>query len=311
MTVYLDAIIALNWLFDSLLLYLSAIVLKRKPPLWRIFAGGFIGALLILLSVSPIQNAGHPVLKILFSILMVLMAFGYKRFRYFGRCLAVFYLMSFLLGGILTGAHYFISFDLDLSSSLAFNSIKGFGDPVSWFFVIIGFPIAWHFSRQGLSRLETAKIRFDQTVTVRLACAGHEFSFTGLVDSGNQLNDPITRRPVMIVSLASYHGRMPDLFRPLAGDPDKILSGEEQIALELESRIKFIPCRVVGRENQLLIALSPDSLQIEKGESMYQVEKALVSFTMQRLSSEDAFQCIVHPQMLMGLDSGSGNPKAG
>ncbi len=311
MTVYLDAIIALNWLFDSLLLYLTAIVLKRKISLWRVFAGGFIGASLILLAVSPVYFAGHPLLKITFSVLMVLVAFGFKRIRYFCRCLLVFYLMTFLLGGILTGTHYFISFDFNLSSSLAFNSIKGFGDPVSWLFVIIGFPLAWHFSRQGIDRLETVKIRYDQLVAVQLECDGHEFKLAGLIDSGNQLNDPITRRPVMIVSLSAYGEEVPERFKSLAGDPDQILSGEVGVAPELENRIKFIPCKVVGKDHQLLIALSPDQLTIERENCLYKVDKALVSFTMQRLSSEDAFQCIVHPQMLMGQDSGRGNPKAG
>ena len=111
MIVYLDVIWALNLLFDSLLLFLTAIVLKRSIRLWRLLAGGFIGSLIILLSFSPLHDyTNHPVSKLLCSVFMVLTVFGYKRWSFFIKGLMTLYVSTFLLGGALIGTHYFIQY---------------------------------------------------------------------------------------------------------------------------------------------------------------------------------------------------------
>ena len=119
MAVYLDIIWLLNFLFDSLLLYLTALILKRDFRYWRLFTGGLIGSCIILLSITPLNAySGHPFVKLMFSIIMVLTVFGYRRFKYFISGLMTFYLTTFLIGGSLIGVHYFIRFDMNLSSSV-------------------------------------------------------------------------------------------------------------------------------------------------------------------------------------------------
>ncbi|KKK39647.1 peptidase [Mesobacillus campisalis] len=309
MTVYLDVIWGLNLLFDALLLYLTAIMLKRSVKLWRIFAGGLIGSLLILLAVTPFSYAGHPVVKLGFSIMMVLAVFGFKRLSFFLKGLMAFYLVTFLIGGALMGVHFFISYDLDLTSSVAIANVKGFGDPVSWLFVLIGFPLAWHFSKQGIGHMEMAKIQFDQLAGVRLCCCGMELQLKGLVDSGNQLYDPISRMPVMFVSVASILNEVPETVKDMAENPEGIIMGEGEFPTEFEHKMKIIPCRVVGQEHQLIIAMKPDILEIESDGKIYSVDKALVSFTTQQLSADGAFQCIIHPKMLTGTASQAADVK--
>ncbi|MEM5595689.1 sigma-E processing peptidase SpoIIGA [Niallia circulans] len=129
--------------------------------------GGLIGSLIILFSITPLSPySNHPISKLLFSIVMVATAFGYKRFRTYIQALMIFYLATFLIGGTLIGAHYFIQFDFDLSSSVLLASIKGFGDPISWLFVLLGFPIVWYFSRRNLEGMEVTKIQYEQIIDV-------------------------------------------------------------------------------------------------------------------------------------------------
>lgn len=302
MAVYLDIIWLLNFMFDSLLLYLTAVILKRQVRHWRLFAGGMIGSLIILLSVTPLNvYAGHPIVKLLFSILMVLTVFGFKRFKYFISALMLFYFITFLVGGTLIGVHYFIQFDMNLSSSLFMASVKGFGDPVSWLFVVIGFPLAWHFSRNNFDKIETAKIQHNQLVKLEITFNGEIFQFTGLVDSGNQLYDPISKMPVMFVSVKSMVEELPEMIKTIALSSEEVIMGKQSIAPEWENRMRIIPFKVMGQEHQMVLALKPDQITIYQNKETILVEKWLVSFTMQQLSSDDAFQCIVHPKMLNGI----------
>ncbi|MEK4651448.1 MULTISPECIES: sigma-E processing peptidase SpoIIGA [Niallia] len=304
MAIYLDVIWLLNFLFDSLLLYLTGILLKKKIIHWRILLGGLIGSLIILFSITPLSPyTNHPISKLLFSIVMVAMAFGYKRFRTYIQALMIFYLATFLIGGTLIGAHYFIQFDFNLSSSVLLASIKGFGDPISWLFVLLGFPIAWYFSRRNVEGMEVTKIQYEQIIDVIFQVGGKEFSIKGLVDSGNQVYDPISRLPVMFVSLKNIEKDMPAEIIRLTDQPEAIIYGSQPIAPEWESKMRIIPYKVVGKDHQLLIAVKPDSLLLKKEQEVIAVEKGLISFTNQVLSAEGIFDCIVHPKMLLGKKS--------
>src|SRR4051812_24080164 len=116
-------------MFDSLLLYLTAIILKRSANMWRVLLGGFIGSTIVLLAFTPLHTySSNPVTKLFFSIVMVITVFGFKRFRYFFTGIVTFYLTTFLVGGTLIGVHYFINFDFQLSTSVLVANIKGFGD---------------------------------------------------------------------------------------------------------------------------------------------------------------------------------------
>nr|WP_285890761.1 sigma-E processing peptidase SpoIIGA [Mesobacillus subterraneus] len=298
----MDVIWALNLLFDTFLLYLTAIILKRQVKLWRLGLGGAIGSLLIILAITPFHAAaGHPAGKLFFSIMMVLAAFGYKRFRFFIKALMTFYVTTFLLGGTLTGVHYFIQFDMNLASSVAMNHIKGFGDPISWLFVLLGFPLAWHFSRRNIEQFEMTKIQYDSLAEVDVKFMDLDFSVKGLIDSGNQLYDPISKMPVMILSIANCLDRMPSELKRIADDPDCVLSGDGNFSAQLENRMRIIPCKVVGQEHQLIIAFHPESIKITTNEGTYIAERSLISFTAQELSADGSFQCIIHPKMLAGM----------
>ena len=305
MTVYLDVIWALNFLFDSLLLYLTAIFLKREIKVWRVLSGGLIGSLIILLSFTPLNvYSGHPLAKLFFSVLMVLVTFGFKRLAFFLRALMTLYVSTFLIGGALTGVHYFIQYDSELTAKVLISSVRGFGDPVSWLFVFLGFPTAWYFSKKNIERMEMTKIQYDQIVLVTVWIDNHSIELKGLVDSGNQLYDPLTKQPVMFVSIKNLMEIVPDPIKRLAAITEPALFSGDELPDEWQSKLRFVPCRVVGQEHQLIIAIKPEQIIIEQKGVQYLCDKGLVSFTMQSLSADDAFQCIVHPKMITGPKQG-------
>lgn len=301
MTVYLDVIWLLNFLFDSLLLYLTALFLKRKIRIWRVAAGGLVGSLIIILAFTPISSmTNHPISKFICSILMILTVFGYQRWSYFFKGLMTLYLATFLLGGALIGAHYFIQYDSNLTTSVMISSAQGFGDPISWLFVLLGFPIAWHFSKNNIENLEMVKIQYEQIVEVTITINGDVLVFKGLVDSGNQLYDPLSKMPVMFVSIKHQLEQVSEPIKTIASDGEAVIMGDIEIPAEWQNRLRVVPYSVVGQERQMIAAIKPDRIVILNDKDQYLYEKGLVSFTMQQLSADNAFECIVHPKMLTG-----------
>jgi stage II sporulation protein GA (sporulation sigma-E factor processing peptidase) len=302
LTVYLDVIWALNLLFDSLLLFLTAIVLKRSIRLWRLLAGGFIGSLIILLSFSPLHDyTNHPISKLLCSVFMVLMVFGYKRWSFFIKGLMTLYVSTFLLGGALIGTHYFIQYNSEWTLSVLQASVNGFGDPITWLFVLMGFPIAWHFSKKNIETMEMTKIQFNQLVKVEVTIGAESIKVTGLVDSGNQLYDPLSKMPVMFISIRNQVDTVSEEIKKLAADDyESVLMESTELPVDWQNRLRIIPYKVIGQEHQLIAAVKVDSILIEQNNEHYLCDKGLVSFTIKQLSADDAFECIVHPKMLTG-----------
>ena len=101
MTVYIDGVLFLNFAFDFLLLITTALALKRKIKLFNIILGGFIGSLSTLVLFFNINSIELFLIKIYLSIIMNLVAFYYKDFKYTVINIVTFYLVSVLLGGFL------------------------------------------------------------------------------------------------------------------------------------------------------------------------------------------------------------------
>mgnify|MGYP001086996298 CR=1 FL=1 len=263
----------------------------------RILLAGFVGSLIIFAPFTPIASFFlTPIPKIILSLLMVWLAFGFKTPRYFLTNLFTFYLSTFAAGGALLGFHYLGSFNMEFVENIGLSWTKGFGDPISWLFVIIAFPFALYFSKTTFSHYETAKLLFDQIVPVRLGIRGKIVELKGLLDSGNQLYEPFSKRPVMIVSLEKTRGIFPENLLPIFTNVELIGNLDTKT---LESwQLSVIPYRAVGREHRLLLAVKPDFVEIEyRGETL-STKEVSVAFINQKLSSEDAFDAIIHPKMI-------------
>ncbi|WP_199880765.1 sigma-E processing peptidase SpoIIGA [Bacillus massiliglaciei] len=303
MYLYLDIIWLLNWIFDTLLLYWTSVLLKSRVSLWRLALGGFAGSLIVLLAFTPYSKfAEHVLVKISFSILMVLIVFGYTRLKHFFKAAATLYFITFLSGGILLGMHYLFEENILMANQAMGSSINQYGDPVSWIFIAVGFPLAWLFSKHTLDGMEITKLNHQQMVEVITKIEGFEGRFQGLIDSGNQLYDPLSGAPVMIISLKGLESDMPADMLPVFVDPEQWMKEEENgYNCSWAGRIRIIPYKVIGHEHQLLTAVKPDFVQIIQGEKEYRLTKVLVSFSNLQLSSDKSYQCIIHPKMLTGI----------
>ncbi|WP_449539931.1 sigma-E processing peptidase SpoIIGA [Ferdinandcohnia sp. Marseille-Q9671] len=300
MSIYLDVIWLLNFFFDALLLLLTALILKRKIVKWRIITGAFIGSLLVFFVVSPFATVGsHPGTKLLFSMVIVGVAFGYKRFRFFIQSLLTFYFATFMIGGGMIGVHYFLEFDVNAFDGTILTQSSGYGSPISWGFVLLGFPIIWYFSKNRIEDIETKKIHYDQIVPVTLEIDGLVLRLKGLVDSGNQLFDPITKSPVMILDTKKYEDQFPKLLIEQSKNIELLTGDITTETHEWESRVRLIPYRGVGQEHQFLLAIKPDRIIIHHENEEHVVKKGLMALNHTTLSTDGEYDCIVHPKMLI------------
>jgi stage II sporulation protein GA (sporulation sigma-E factor processing peptidase) len=299
-TIYLDVIWFLNFCIDALLLMLTAIILKRKWITWRIICSSLLGSsYVLLLFINTDYNVYHPLVKFLLSILIIWICFGYKRFSYFVQGLCMFYFVTFITGGGIVGLHYFLQSDVEVMGGMIKTRSSGMGDPVSWLFVFIAFPLLWLFTKRRIDHIEVKKVRYDQIVSVEIMIDSTVFKAKGLIDSGNQLHDPISKVPVMILDMTQFQQQFPNEI--IERSKDILSLGEESAESHpWENRLRLIPYRSVGQSSQFLMALKPDKVKIHNDNEEYVTSKTLVGLSYTNLSSEGEYNAIIHPKMLLG-----------
>jgi stage II sporulation protein GA (sporulation sigma-E factor processing peptidase) len=299
LAVYLDVIWLLNVCFDSLLLWLTAIMLKRDVVWWRVLFGAFIGASLVVMMFTPFSMyAQHPAIKVVFSFLIVFVTFGFKRIRYFLENLFAFYFVTFTVGGGMIAAHYFLQRQVDIHASMLTTYSLGVGDPVSWMFVLLGFPALWLFSRARINGIREKKLRFEHIVDVLIVFDGIPLQLKGLIDSGNQLYDPLSKMPVMIVEMNKVKEVLPEeLVQHIQLRKSMDWINNEQLEKWIH-RLRIVPYRVVGSEQQFLVAIKPDRIMIFYEQQWLEIQKGLVGLNETNLSADGEYQCIIHPKMV-------------
>ena len=82
MKIYIDLVMIINFFLDYLLLLSVSILLKRRVKMIRIIMGAFIGGLSILCLFININSIELFIIKIVISIMMILISFGYQNIKY-------------------------------------------------------------------------------------------------------------------------------------------------------------------------------------------------------------------------------------
>ena len=189
MTIYIDEILFLNFILDFLLLITTAIALKRKIKIFNIILGAFIGSLSILILFFKINSIQLFLIKIYLSIIMNLVSFYYKDFKYTLINIITFYLISFLLGGFLYMLN--IEFSYKHQGLIFYNN--GLSINIVVLFIIS--PLILYIYIK-LSKYQRKKIKNNHQVTFKIG--ERFFSCIGYLDTGNTLK--YKNKPVIITN---------------------------------------------------------------------------------------------------------------
>lgn len=274
-------------------------MLKRKIKKRRLIISSLFGSSIIVLMVSPLaQFAANPFIKMLFSLIIVYLAYGFKRFKYLFQGFLTFYFVSFVIGGGIIGIYSLLENEVVIMDGAITTTSSGYGNPISWLFVLICFPIVWYYAKLRINDLEIKKIHYEQIVKVKVEIEDVKFEIKGLIDSGNQLYDPITKTPVMIIDYNIAKNYFPVSIIEYAENINDMLLETNADEVQWERRLRIIPYRGVGQDHQFLLAVKPDYISVYHNNEVLIVKKALIALNPSALSTDDEYNCIVHPKML-------------
>ena len=192
MKIYLDLVFMLNFIYDLLLMMTVDITLKRHTKFRRLIFSAILGALSLAILFIPCGEIMLFILKIITSILMILIAFGYRNIKYFGTNMIYLYMSSVILGGFL----YFLNVEFSYKREGMVFYFEGLS--VNYILLLIVAPIIlFLYVREHKKLKSTYNYNYKVSIVFK---NGKCLECNGFLDTGNKLRDPITKKYVILVN---------------------------------------------------------------------------------------------------------------
>lgn len=305
LVVYIDLIFLANLCIDGILLALTAWMRRLKPRWWRLSLSAAVGAMYVVMMFVPeLTFLFTFLIKFGLSLMMLWIAFGFVSLQSYLRNLASFYMVNFAAAGGIIGFHYLLQNSGELFSGIWYTASGGLTFDLKigfWFTCIVFFLVILIFKGVQTNRRHVED-RETLLGHVTVYIGDRSIICTGLLDTGNQLSDPLTRTPVMVMEASLWEAELPPAWcKKLAeGEPDKLIMELGDTDFIWQDRLRLVPYRGVNRGAAFMLALKPDYVRIELGGKEYMSTKVLVGFDGGTLSSEGAYRAIIHPSLTEG-----------
>jgi len=296
MTIYIDAVMALNFLIDMMLLMLTNYLAKAKATRLRIFLGSLFASFIVPIQLYFPQSFLTTTFgKIFYSIVIIIIAFRWITFFNYLKLLMIFYFVTFAIGGGLIASYYM--FEHPLTSILNDYAIRSnYGDPLSWLFVLIGFPIVAFYVKKQMDRQRIEQFFSEQLYTVNIHINKRSFQTNAYVDTGNQLIDPLTKHPVIICD-AMFLQQWFTTHEWMALKEAHRKQDFSFIPENWVNKIRLVPYYGVSGKRELLMALKPEQLIIFVNDEKLVIKHVLVGIQFGTLSVDESYHCLLHPQI--------------
>lgn len=302
MVVYLDLIFLLNLLIDGATLQTTAWARNIQARKWRIWLAALLGASYVLMIFVPALAFMFTFfIKGLLSLLMVFIAFGFASLQYFLRNCAVFYLVNVVAAGAIVAFHFALQSTHDVMNGIMFTHSGGLSFPLrlSGMLVIALFPLTLYFYRKVMDEKGRKQLITDYCADTEVVIGQHKVHCVGLIDTGNQLYDPLTRTPVMIMEVDHWRNALPPTWVEMvqAGQQDKLLEAIGSEQWEWQHRLRLVPYKGIQKGSHFMMALKPDKVVIHVDNERIETEHVLIGLSGDKLSSDRSYEAIIHPTL--------------
>ncbi|MEW9122312.1 MAG: sigma-E processing peptidase SpoIIGA [Thermotaleaceae bacterium] len=294
--VYGEYLFIENLLMNWLILYLTSYFAKFKVPKLRIWIGAIVGALYAFVVFFPsLSFLYSTVMKIIASMFIIVVAFMPYQFKDFIKLLAIFYLISFMFGGAAFALFYFTDFNGLVSNGVFY--IENFPVRLLIYSGIISYILlkfCWEYIQVKISRNKVY-------IPISIEVGNQKSRLCALIDTGNSLQDPLSKYPVIIVEYTAIKELLPPCLQELLSQSQEInldLVSKSLQATDWISRFRVIPYKSLGKENGMLIGFKPDHVLLEENNGIKSITNIIVGIYTKELSVNGDYRALLHPDIL-------------
>lgn len=298
LTIYLDILVIINLIMNYLILWTTGQLIKVDYRVWRLILSSISGTLYTVLILFPqMQFWNNLIVYFLVSLIMMIIAYFPLHLRQFFKAMGYFYLITFLAAGVLMAGY-----NLNLKSQ--FSEITGnfnLSLKDTWIF-LLGIAVLWLLGKFSWKIFQGQMPGSHFLFPLVIEFGGEKLKVQALVDTGNQLKDPLTDTPVIIVELDFLLDVFPEQIEEIFTNYD-LQSEIEELATALSettwaNRFRLIPFSAVGNQQGLLIGLKPDKVVFNLKEEKITTDHVIIGVYDQQFEEEASYAALVNPELL-------------
>ena len=257
MVVFLDVLIMENFLINLFLLRTTVQTIKKQASTLRLIIASIIGSLYVLAIVIPqLKIFTGGIFKVAIAMLMLIIAIGYRDLFGFLKGTIIFILYSMVLAGIAFYIAIQENPNLQPNATIYNFSYKNIILALMALYLVINRIVIYVKERRQLT---------NYIYNIEVCIDGIKTRINAFLDTGNDLREPVTNLPVIIVEK--------DIFKDVKLKNHSIYS---------------IPYSVVSGYAGSLIGIKPDGVKIDFDGSIKD-EKVILAFCDKKLSQHEDY----------------------
>lgn len=275
---------------NAIILYASAIILKIKPKTIRIIFASAIGSIYAIITyVTELPIYTSIISKGILSIIMVYVGFNPQSIKKLFKQVFIFYLTSFVFGGV---ALYLI-YVIKPQNALIRNGMF-VGDYVLKV-IFLGAIVAFVIIKISIKIVKTKINSKDMYCNIKIKINEQVVSTKAMIDTGNLAKEPITNTPVVIVESSLLYDILP---KQILNNLDMILGGDfskipEEIQNQYISKLRCIPFSSLGKQNGMLLGIKADEMEVEKEEDKKITKNVIIGIYDKSLTKRGEYRALV------------------
>ena len=275
---------------NAIILYASAIILRIKPRTIRIiFASGIGSIYAIITYVSELPIYTSIISKAILSIIMIYIGFNPQSIKRLLKQVFIFYLTSFVFGGV---ALYLI-YVIRPQNALMKNGIF-VGDYVLKV-IFLGAIVAFVIIKISIKIIKTKINLKDMYCSIKIKLNGKMINTKAMIDTGNLAREPITNTPVIIVESSLLYDVLP---KEILNNLEKILGGDlSNIPTEIQgkymARLRCIPFSSLGKQNGMLLGIKADGVEVEIQDDKKVTKNVIIGIYDKSLTKRGEYRALV------------------
>ena len=290
MTIYIDVVFLENLVMNSIILVASGIILKKKMKWIRIILASSLGAIYTIIGyISVLEIYSNLILKVILSILIIYIAFNPQTVKQLWKDVLIFYLTSFVFGGVAFALIYVVKpQDILMKNGLFLGTY-----PLKT--VLLAAIVAFIIIIAAFAIVKTKFSKKDMFCDVEVELNNKKIKTRAMIDTGNLLKEPITNTPVIVLEHTLLYECVP---KEILDNLESILGGElvkipEEIRNEYISRLKLIPFASLGKQNGMLVGIKANSLKIMQDEQEKESKNVIVGIYNKSLTKRGEYRALI------------------